>query len=752
MLANGGTLAASGVVAGTAPTTTMFGNGGTTTAADLAALFGAGTSNGLIDSAALSPVAAAASAFNPLASMTDAATLLQLSQLFAAQQQHSLVQQFHVAQQQHNAQQPQHHQQQILQDKKRSYPCTFQFCVLCQKNVHSSKLPCHIRQCHVAKPMFQCPACDFTSTYSKNNVKSHMVSLHGLAGDPISYMEQYASQVEEFMKKCFPHVRGRGRPIHGGGRISPASPASPRSIESAASRRASGSFGSANGANMVSQRQYTHSQRRLSAKQAIQISLQEQLLALAKATRSNNATNENNSSSTTSPSLAHSEENGARNVPSATADVKPGVAIKLEYAESNNNTDMDTCVSSSASVTEEANRSISTTNSVTPNSGANFGIRSPLNGLKTQQIIANSQRLQPGENLQPRYLLHELQWQVLNDEQISRTVFETFNTQAFMEKLDLSHFEPLLEDSTFLTDEQLEKIADVRRQIHLQTFEIMFAVHRLDLAVLSADNVDLVASIAPSAVDIHRFKNYEMSNSVSTLGENEQFILQLSKIERMEEKLHAMSHMSRFASRVGELNQQLNGLTAAAKLLHNSAEFHNILQLLLTCGNLISGDFNAQIIKGFRTSCLLEMCSFKFPPPSESTLISILAECILKHFPELEKFMEHIPIIEKAAQTNFRSMCSIIRQLELGHSRVIIELQFGGTTPMVSDFIESAEPLLVEIKDMLVLTKEQLISTLQFFGEPINCDEESPFQPEKFFAKIAMFCRHLQKALIDLHE
>ena len=43
------------------------------------------------------------------------------------------------------------------------------------------KLPCHIRQCHVGKPMFQCPVCDFTSTYSKNNVKSHMVSLHGMA-------------------------------------------------------------------------------------------------------------------------------------------------------------------------------------------------------------------------------------------------------------------------------------------------------------------------------------------------------------------------------------------------------------------------------------------------------------------------------------------------------------------------------------------------------------------------------------------
>lgn len=32
-------------------------------------------------------------------------------------------------------------------------------------------------------------------------------------------MDQFAGQVEEFMKKCFPNVRGRGRPVHG--RLSP---------------------------------------------------------------------------------------------------------------------------------------------------------------------------------------------------------------------------------------------------------------------------------------------------------------------------------------------------------------------------------------------------------------------------------------------------------------------------------------------------------------------------------------------------
>uniref|UniRef100_A0A0M3J283 FH2 domain-containing protein n=1 Tax=Anisakis simplex TaxID=6269 RepID=A0A0M3J283_ANISI len=302
--------------------------------------------------------------------------------------------------------------------------------------------------------------------------------------------------------------------------------------------------------------------------------------------------------------------NNIRNLPSATVDVKRGVAIKLENTNgsNNNSTDMDTCVSSSASMVEESNRSISVANSVTPN-GNCFGLTSPLNCLKNQRSLESILRLRTGENLQPRYLLHKLNWHVLDDEQISNTVFDTFNTlntQGIMEKLDLTQFEPLVEESTFLNEEQLEKIAEVRRQINLQTFEIMYAVHRLDLGVLSAENVDLVTSIAPSAVDIHRFKNYEMSNSVSTLGENEQFVLQLSKIERMEEKLQAMSHMSKFANRVSTLNQQFSDFLNAAKLLHTSTEFHYILQILLTCGNLISGDFNAQIIKGFRTSSLVD--------------------------------------------------------------------------------------------------------------------------------------------------
>lgn len=56
----------------------------------------------------------------------------------------------------------------------------------------------------------------------------------------------------------------------------------------------------------------------------------------------------------------------------------------------------------------------------------------------------------------------------------------------------------------------------------------MFAVHRLDLQVLKVEDVRLVETIAPTQIDVRRFQLYEQSNSVASMSDNEQFILQVS--------------------------------------------------------------------------------------------------------------------------------------------------------------------------------------------------------------------------------
>lgn len=109
--------------------------------------------------------------------------------------------------------------------------------------------------------------------------------------------------------------------------------------------------------------------------------------------------------------------------------------------------------------------------------------------------------------------------------------------------------------SALLTQAQREKVAAVRSQLNLQLFEIMFALHRLDTSVLKPAQVLLVEQIAPTKTDIRRFQLFEQSNSIGALDKNEQFVLELSKINRLKEKLVIMTLMGKFDEKTAKINQ-----------------------------------------------------------------------------------------------------------------------------------------------------------------------------------------------------
>lgn len=97
---------------------------------------------------------------------------------------------------------------------------------------------------------------------------------------------------------------------------------------------------------------------------------------------------------------------------------------------------------------------------------------------------------------------------------------------------------------------------------------------------------------------------------------------------------------------------------SAAKILQNSTEFHSILHLLLTCGNLINGDFNSQLVEGFKPSKISEMCAFNFfvfhnESNKKISLLEVLAGCIAKRFMHLQRFCEKCKSIEAASKSKF---------------------------------------------------------------------------------------------------
>ncbi|MFH4982038.1 hypothetical protein AB6A40_008747 [Gnathostoma spinigerum] len=75
-----------------------------------------------------------------------------------------------------------------------------------------------------------------------------------------------------------------------------------------------------------------------------------------------------------------------------------------------------------------------------------------------------------------------------------------------------------------------------------------------------------------------------------------------------------------------------------------------------------------------------------------------------------------------------------------------MELNLSGLSSSMSDFIETAESQFTDINDSLLYAKEQLLSTLHFFGERLPMDGEL-LEPEIFFSKVGKFCGKLEMAL-----
>ncbi|CAJ0597611.1 unnamed protein product [Cylicocyclus nassatus] len=627
---------------------------------------------------------------NPLFGMSDAAALLQFLQ---AQQ---AIAQFH-AQAQAAAQQRvaiQQQQQSTPPERKRSYPCTFQFCVICQKDVHSSKLPCHIRQCHVAKPMFQCPACDFTSTYSKNNVKSHMVSLHGLAGDPISYMDKYAAQVDEFMKMCFPNVRGRGRPMQG--RSSPRSPTSPQSSARKTSQQSSG----LRRPSMV-------------LPQHEMLALQQQQALFAAAQGINPL------------SIFPQMVNNNNKLTSAVLDPKlnqPECKIpKMENADS-----LDNGVSSSGSAEEVRNKSTSGRT------------------LSNFVLSMRPQTSRPGESVQPRYLKAIPACTVLDEEQVKDTVFDAAPAALTSEVAEYVH-DQVEDDNSLLDEAQQQKVSELLKQVNLKKFEIEFSIHsvgRLDMTVLPLERASLVLEAVPSAADVERIRRFTAAHPNNQWTEAEQFVIDLANIERAEEKLTAMVHTAKFDSIIDNINEHLDAYSCAAKLVQESEQLRLIVQTILALLNHLNGSTMAEkVVGGFCTSQLAEICSS--PISGGSSLLQTVASFIRDRAPHATDVADLVEPLKKASEEPFLSLYASLLQLDEGNQHVQLELeQLDFEHPVLAVRLNEMRRRVEEVADKLVRVKDQLLVMLSYMGEALP-RTESEFRPEDYLSKLCDFLTSL---------
>ncbi|VDK70943.1 unnamed protein product [Onchocerca ochengi] len=722
--------------------------------------------------------------------LTESQQIRQQSSSFLTEYLRQRTVEANARQYQQRQQQQQQRQQRPSKEKKRSYPCSFQWCELCLREVHSSKLPCHIRQHHVAQPMFICPQCKFSSSYSKNNVKSHMSTVHGLTEEPISHMEEYADEVEQLMKQCFPTVRGRGRPVHSNIRSSTASSSSTINTESNNNSRRN-SASSIASANKISAR-YTHSYRR----RAIKHSAQEMVHELYSAAKNKRVKNENdykNESEITinqtpidvSGQSSPSEEDSSGNSNASHNGIK-----NINYSNGTNNyynhnrtincndhdrtsnyNDEVNSFSRSTGYQNGTDHSETIATGSSPSSSEHVNhdaeLETESNDSSMQDFDEEEQPLRHIDRIRPRYLPQNVNWWIVANDQLKGTIFESFRLSEVLHRFPRQSYK--LAGKILITEEQLKRVQEVRQQISLDLTKLHDALYSLDLNALPIEQVDLIATIAPTSMDAFYLLDCENADPSAVIGENEQFLLKLAKIDRIEEKLHAMSFMGHINSRVTEILKNFEDLINIVKILRKNRGFRALLRVVLVFMNFIIGDFTANTIRGFRVSDLTKICATEVCNSPKTTLLNIVASSTISEFPEVCIFRDTLPALEKASRENIDliaeacerilysaenglldKLSATVRRLERDYLRFDREASLLDDKGQMASCREVIRNKVMEVKDSYRECKTGLCKTMRFFGELVD-DDIGPELPEMFFANIATFYRQLQRAWIDVH-
>lgn len=90
-----------------------------------------------------------------------------------------------------------------------------------------------------------------------------------------------------------------------------------------------------------------------------------------------------------------------------------------------------------------------------------------------------------------------------------------------------------------------------RRKLGMPIDDVIAAIHSLDLKKLSLENVELLQKMVPTDAEVKSYKEYIIERKdQQLLTEEDKFMLQLSRVERISSKLAIMNYMGNFVDSV----------------------------------------------------------------------------------------------------------------------------------------------------------------------------------------------------------
>jgi hypothetical protein len=129
-----------------------------------------------------------------------------------------------------------------------------------------------------------------------------------------------------------------------------------------------------------------------------------------------------------------------------------------------------------------------------------------------------------------------------------------------------------------------------RRKLDLSIDAVVRAVNALDLTTLKLEQVEILQRMVPSETEAKLYKEYMAERkNLELLTEEDKFLLQLSRIERISTKLAVMAYIANFPEIASTVQPQIHSIISASRAVRTSEKFHQVLEIILAFGNYLNG-------------------------------------------------------------------------------------------------------------------------------------------------------------------
>lgn len=200
--------------------------------------------------------------------------------------------------------------------------------------------------------------------------------------------------------------------------------------------------------------------------------------------------------------------------------------------------------------------------------------------------------------------------------------------------------------------------------------KVIIAINSLDLKQLSLENVELLQRMVPTEQETKAYREYIVEKkNINLFTEEDKFLLQLTKVERISTKLQIMNYIGNFFDNLHLITpvsltnillilescinyfiyflQQVHAIISGSSSVKNSKKLRLVLEVILAFGNYLNSSKRGPAY-GFKLQSLDTLLDTK-STDKKMCLLHYIVATIRQKFPELLNFETELLYIDKAA-------------------------------------------------------------------------------------------------------